>query len=94
MEKDNFKKLWFKRKTYGWGWTPATWQGWLMTFIYVGFIFAVFLITGEDVNENPDSGSNLLIKGLPIVIFTILFIFVAYKKGEKPKWQWGLPKDK
>ena len=21
-------KYWFKAKTYGYGWTPATWQGW------------------------------------------------------------------
>ena len=20
---------WFKRRKFGWGWTPVTWQGWL-----------------------------------------------------------------
>lgn len=32
------KKLWFKRKTYGWGWTPVAWQGWLVIVLYVLFI--------------------------------------------------------
>lgn len=25
--KDNPEGYWFKRKLYGWGWTPAKWQG-------------------------------------------------------------------
>ncbi len=29
-------KYWFKAKNYGWGWYPATWQGWL---ILAGFIY-------------------------------------------------------
>jgi hypothetical protein len=27
--KDNPEQYWFKRKAYGWGCVPATWQGWL-----------------------------------------------------------------
>lgn len=30
---------WFARKTIGWGWTPATWQGWLVTALYVVIVF-------------------------------------------------------
>jgi hypothetical protein len=25
--KDNPQGYWFKRKVWGWGWTPVTWQG-------------------------------------------------------------------
>ncbi|HEY7421948.1 MAG TPA: hypothetical protein VH541_08050 [Gaiellaceae bacterium] len=28
-------KPWFRRKTYGVGWTPASWQGWLITLAVV-----------------------------------------------------------
>ena len=28
-------KLWFKAKMFGWGWYPITWQGWLITILYV-----------------------------------------------------------
>jgi len=33
--KDNPNKYWFRRKLYGWGWTPATWQGWLTLLIFI-----------------------------------------------------------
>ena len=29
------KKPWFRAKHYGWGWVPATWQGWLVLVVYV-----------------------------------------------------------
>ena len=29
---------------------------------------------------------------LPVILLTALFILIAYKKGEKPRWQWGHPK--
>lgn len=87
--KDNPNGLWFKRKLYGWGWVPVTWQGWLVTFLYILLISILSLNREEAVVGNPDSGSNFFVFGLPVIIVTILFIFIAFKKGEKPKWQWG-----
>lgn len=92
--KDNPKHYWFKRKIWGFGWIPATWQGWLVTLLYLALIFILVFIKEEYIPGNPDSGSNFLVFGLPFIVLTILFIFIAYKKGEKPKWQWGFPKDK
>ncbi len=88
------KRIWFKRKTYGWGWTPATWQGWLVTGVYLALISLLVLSREKAIPGNPDSGTNFLVFGIPFIALTALFIFVAYKTGEKPKWQWGLPKDK
>lgn len=31
-------KYWFKRKRYGYGLTPSTWQGWLTIFGFLLFI--------------------------------------------------------
>ena len=92
--KDNPEHYWFKRKVWGWGWVPATWQGWFVTFIYIAIVFLLVLSREETIPGNPDSGSNFLVLGLPIILLTALFLFITYKKGEKPKWQWGLPKDK
>lgn len=70
--------LWFKRKTYGYGWTPVTWQGWTTIIIWlILFYFAVTKIDSE------------IVKLVSILILTGILIFVSYKKGEKPKWQWG-----
>ena len=39
MEKVTAKKLWFKRKLYGRGRTPATREGWLVVLCYVFLVF-------------------------------------------------------
>ncbi len=92
--KDNPQGYWFKAKLYGWGWTPVKWQGWCVIFLYIVLILVLVLVREKDVPGNPDSGSNILTFALPIVVLTILLVVVAYKKGEKPRWQWGLPKEK
>ena len=86
-------RYWFKRKVWGWGWVPATWQGWLVTLLYLVLVAVLVLTREEAIPGNPDSGSNLLVFGLPFIVLTAFFIYIAYKKGEKPKWQWGVSKD-
>ena len=89
MQNNKSQKFWFKRKTYGWGWVPATWKGWVVTVLYIVFVIFLILTREESVPGNPDSGSNFLVFGLPFTLITVLFVFIAYKKGESPKWQWG-----
>lgn len=88
--KDNPKGYWFKRKIYGWGWTPARWQGWAVMIVYLACIFALVFIREDYIPGNNMSGSNFLTFALPIIVLSILLIFVTYKKGEPPKWTWGL----
>jgi uncharacterized membrane protein YhaH (DUF805 family) len=87
--KDNPEGYWFKRKLYGWGWTPAKWQGWLVILVYIALILSFVFTKEESISGNPDSGSNFLTFALPIIVLTTILIIVAYKKGEKPCWQWG-----
>lgn len=73
------KKLWFKAKTYGWGWYPVSWEGWLVIFIWVIF-FSLSIINTR--NEWPE---RLII----IILSVSVLIYICYKKGEKPEWRWG-----
>lgn len=82
---DNPKHLWFKRKIYGWGWVPVTWQGWLTTGIYI-FLVVAFGLT---IDEMSPPREVMFTFGLPVTLLTITFIRICYKKGERPKWQWG-----
>jgi hypothetical protein len=86
--KDNPEGYWFKRKLYGWGWTPATWQGWAITLAYIVFVVLLALTLDE---KSPDREIMFTFL-LPVTLLTIMFIRIAYKKGEKPKWTWGFPK--
>ena len=35
------RKPWFGPKRFGWGVGPRSWQGWLVTAVLIGVIFAV-----------------------------------------------------
>lgn len=84
--RDNPKGYWFKRKLYGYGWTPATWQGFLVTLIFIlglvldGVWFASL--------EKPLVRDFVIFYSILFVLI-IFLIFIAYKMGEKPSWSWG-----
>jgi hypothetical protein len=80
------KKIWFKAKTYGWGWQPLSWEGWLITVVYVMAVIKDFL----HIDRMSHSGSDTLIAVAPhFIILTICFLGICYVKGEKPHWSWG-----
>lgn len=88
--KDNPNNLWFKRKLYGWGWTPARWEGWAVIGVYVIAIGA-FALT---IDENSSARELVFKFFLPTLLLTITLLRICYKKGEKPCWQWGAPDKK
>jgi hypothetical protein len=80
------KKLWFKAKTFGWGWQPVSWEGWVLTLLYIVALVQVALTT----NAQAHSGSDFLISfSIPFIVNTIFFLTICYIKGEKPGWHWG-----
>ena len=88
-QKINSEHLWFKRKLYGWGWTPATWQGWLVILVYIVLV-ALFAFT---IDENSSTRVVIFTGILPVALLTVMLIRVCYKFGEKPRWQWGKVKN-
>ncbi|HTH93024.1 MAG TPA: hypothetical protein VL576_00900 [Candidatus Paceibacterota bacterium] len=83
MEKQ--KKLWFRRKRYGWGWYPVSWEGWVVLLLYVvGMVHFVLLS-----NRQHSVSDALFAFAVPFVILNIVLIMICYQKGERPKWQWG-----
>ncbi len=78
---------WFKRKRYGWGWTPVTLEGWLMVLVFLGVLIGGAL-TIKDVPEGEfttEVGFYLLF----VVIATVALIRLSAAHGPKPKWRWG-----
>ena len=88
--KENPQNYWFKAKLYGWGWTPATWQGWLVTLVYV----ILLSILASTIDEDSPKNEVIFMFVLPAVLLTMSFLRIAYKTGEKPSWNWGKPKPK
>ena len=73
------KKIWFRRKAYGWGWYPASWEGWLTLIIWM-FLFVSLVIKID----------HELMKNLIYIFLSVgVLIWICYVKGEEPRWQWG-----
>jgi hypothetical protein len=78
--------LWFKNKSYGWGWTPCTWQGWLILAAFIGYNVKTFM----DIDALSHSGSDTLIAFTMYFIGSAaLLVVICYATGEKPRWRWG-----
>lgn len=78
------KMIWFKRKRYGWGWTPCTWQGWLVVGIYIVGMLKLAQ------NLAPESSASSPIRFfVGAAIWTVILLVITYRTGESPRWQWG-----
>jgi len=77
-------KIWFKKKRYGWGWTPSSVEGWLC-FVLFSLGSAVYPVLAK---YHYISFSIFIFSTITIALALIL-ICICYKKGEKPSWQWG-----
>jgi hypothetical protein len=84
------KKLWFKRRRYGYGWTPVVWQGWLAILTFLAIVFgALFSLKGAPRNTFSKELALFLIS---VGLVLILLLIIARLKGPKPHWRWGMKK--
>ena len=82
MEQNN-QKYWFKAKTYGYGWYPATWQGWLIIAVYLMIFGLLVFIFETDIEKYS------VFYFISVTVITLLLVYISYKKGEPTKWRWG-----
>ena len=85
--KRNPEGYWFKRRAYGWGWVPATWQGWLSLAAMLA-LFGLLLVMHIS-KPLPMRNPGLFI--VEVLVWIAALILLCYLKGEPPKWQWGIP---
>jgi hypothetical protein len=83
------KQVWFANKRNGYGWRPASWQGWACVGVYTfytAFITVWFL-------------SSAVIRTADVLVYLGLMTFglgcliwISMEYAEKPKWRWGKKK--
>lgn len=78
------KNIWFKRKKYGWGWTPANAKGWIVSIIYLAALVSYSILS--ELGYLSFSAMTFILLAVPL---TVGFIAICYFKGEKPEWRWG-----
>ena len=82
-------KYWFRQKSFGYGATPNTWQGWALTLVGVALIFAVV----AEAQRIPDRQTGMLVAISGVAIIAIAMSAIAYIKTEGG-WRWRSGKDK
>lgn len=81
---------WFKPRRYGWGWgLPQTWQGWVSFGIFIAvWLGATFMLLPAEEN-GPLSAGNIVTFVAIITVDVAGFVYVLFKHGEPPTWNWG-----
>jgi hypothetical protein len=87
MEKQSKPEYWFKRKRYGYGWTPVTWQGGATVVAFVVVVLAASIMM-ERVPED-DLARGLGVYVAVVVMALVMLLLVTVRKAPKGKWRWG-----
>jgi hypothetical protein len=62
---------WFRRKSFGLGWTPCTWQGWLVVLGFVALALAVDLgMFGMTADQRTGVILALIVPFIALTVFT------------------------
>ena len=85
--RDEYPQYWFKRKRFGWGWVPVTWQGWVVTLAFVvALIVAAAQLPTQPQKPTWEQIFRFVIIAVPSVTG---FFAIAYAKAPHPRWRWG-----
>ncbi|MBP7831445.1 MAG: hypothetical protein KA028_00290 [Candidatus Pacebacteria bacterium] len=87
QETQSKRPIWFKAKTYGYGWYPATWQGWFILAIYLVIVIGSATLLGAFRETVEPTGLTIYI--IFDLLLTVALIVICAKFGEKAKWRWG-----
>ncbi|MFN3523857.1 MAG: hypothetical protein ACK4YQ_16535 [Phenylobacterium sp.] len=76
------RKAWFGPKAYGYGFTPTTWEGWLLTAALLAAVAAAVGIVGPLFGPLALAGAVTLCLGL--------YIWIASRRtAGDMAWRWG-----
>jgi hypothetical protein len=79
-------KYWSKPKRYGWGATPVTWQGWVVTLATA--LAMVGVSVGLRLTER-DNWALAAMLGFDALALAFLFIVCRHKTEGEWRWRWG-----
>lgn len=81
------KDYWFKRRRYGYGWTPVTWQGGLAVLAFVAIALGGALMIADTPEGEFTMEVGVYI--LAVLLSAVTLVRLGYTKGPAPRWRWG-----
>jgi len=81
-------RYWFRPKQYGYGATPTTWEGWVVTLLGAAIsVGIVYVLTG---GYRPLSATETVVCWIAFVVVVVGIMVVARAKTEGGwQWRWG-----
>jgi hypothetical protein len=76
-------KYWFRQKTFGYGATPNTWQGWVLTVVSCLMLFGVVMF-GPAIRDNGLRAIWMIMGAAIVIIPTCVIAYVKTEGG----WRW------
>lgn len=80
------EQYWFRRKLYGWGWTPVCWQAWVVVIAFIAYVVWCALALSDAVTPDADDWAWYFVK---LFAGVLVMLAIAALTGETPRWQWG-----
>jgi hypothetical protein len=80
--------LWFRAKTYGWGWTSASIEGWLVTALFLAAVVLDVVVLRGLLGTGNAATAWTVFSGVLAVLVAALFA-ICWLAGERPRWHWG-----
>ncbi|MBP6085316.1 hypothetical protein KA517_03710 [Candidatus Gracilibacteria bacterium] len=78
-------QLWFRAKLYGYGWMPASWQGWTVLAIYLCGVISLSIFMADSLLTL----WQVLAIALLFITQTTLLLIICVLTGERARWRWG-----
>lgn len=96
MAKQSERQYWFKSKQYGWGWgLPANRTGWFVFGIFLAvWLGALAWLLSTSSTESDIAAKNYVIFAVILAVDIAGLLYLSFKHGEPPKWNWGNKRDK
>jgi hypothetical protein len=82
-------KPWFRARSYGWGWTPASIEGWLVLALFLVLTVASTLIFVTRIRAAADWRLVTALFILWMALLAGILMVIAWATGERPRWRWG-----
>jgi hypothetical protein len=69
------RRQWFGPRRFGWGWSPVTWQGWVVVAVYVALLIAVAALTS--------TATTLVVAGTATVLLFGVMVLTGGRPGHR-----------
>lgn len=83
-------RYWFRPKTYGYGATPVTWEGWAVTF---GTALAMAAVSVALRMTSKSDWALAALVAFDVVALGALLVVSCRKTDGELRWRWGQRRD-